>query len=768
MLKTKLPVIVLRNMILLPQGEIKLEIQEEQDKAIIYNGINDHNGYVLLVSPRYATLEDMDKDDLPNYGVIGKISSNFELPNGNIRISLLGINRAFVYDYIKKENNILEAIIGPIKIENLDKDDEEAKVRVLKSTFSDYVTIMPNISNYLISKINEETSLENLTDIIVNVLPLKFEDKYKFIGEENSSYRADFLIKLLKKEKNVGSLEKDLEEKLKYDMDEQQREFVLREKLKVIKKELHEDDSKELEIEDIRNRIEKLGAPKDIKNKLLKELKKYETIPISSPEVTICKNYIDTMLSLPWNTYTKDEVNLNKCEQILNESHFGLDKVKERVIEYIAVKKMSKEETAPILCLVGPPGVGKTTLAFSIAKALNKNFVKISVGGVSDESEIVGHRRTYVGAEPGRIINTMIKAKSNNPLFLIDEIDKMTKGHNGDPESAMLEVLDREQNKFFTDNFLEEPYDLSKVTFVLTANDKSDIPYPLLDRLEIIELSSYTEFEKLHIVNTHMFDNLLNTHGLTRDNLEISDDIIIYIIENYTKEAGVRELERILSKIMRKVTRKVIEDKDAHIVLTKENINEYLGKEKYHSLTNNKNPEGVVNGLAYTPYGGVILPIEVSFYKGDGKIILTGSLGEVMIESAKIALGYVKSNIDKFDIESDFFSKNDIHINAYEGAVPKDGPSAGIALTSAIISALTKKKVSNKIAMTGEITLKGNVLPIGGLREKAIGAYNSKVNKIYIPKENEKDLEDIPVEIKDNLKIILVDRYDDVFNQIFK
>ena len=768
MLKTKLPVIVLRNMILLPQGEIKLEIQEEQDKKIIYNGINDHNGYVLLVSPRYATLEEMDKDDLPNYGIIGKIGSNFELPNGNIRINLIGINRAFVYNFIEKDNLILEAVIGPIKINEIDKEDEEAKIRVLKSTFSEYVTIMPDISNYLIAKINEETSLENLTDIIVNILPLRFEDKYKFIGEESASYRADYLIKLLKKEKNVGSLEKDIEEKLKYEMDEQQREFVLREKLKVIKKELHEDDSKELEIEEIKNKIDKLGAPKEIKNKLLKEVKKYESMPISSPEVTICKNYIDTMLSLPWNTYTKDEVNLQKCEDILNESHFGLDKVKERVIEYIAVKKMSKEETSPILCLVGPPGVGKTTLAFSIAKALNKNFVKISVGGVSDESEIVGHRRTYVGAEPGRIINTMIKAKSNNPLFLIDEIDKMTKGHNGDPESAMLEVLDREQNKYFTDNFLEEPYDLSKVTFILTANDKSEIPYPLLDRLEIIELSSYTEFEKLHIVNTHMFDNLLNIHGLTRDNLEINDDIIIYIIENYTKEAGVRELERILSKIMRKVTRKVIEDSNFHVELTRENINEYLGKEKYHRLANNKNPEGVVNGLAYTPFGGVILPIEVSFYKGTGNIILTGSLGDVMIESAKIALGYVKSNIDKLDIPKDFFSKNDIHINAYEGAIPKDGPSAGIALTSAIISALTKKKVSNKIAMTGEITLKGNVLPIGGLREKAIGAYNSKVTKIYIPKENEKDLEDIPLEIKDNLKIILVDKFDEVYNQIFK
>ena len=767
MLKTKLPVIVLRNMILLPQGEIKLEIQEEQDKTIIYNAINNHNGYVLLSTPKYATL-DMKKEDLPLYGIIGKISSNFELPNSNIRITLLGINRAQVFEYIEQDNVILEAIIGPVQIEEQDEELEEAKVRVLKECFSQYVTIVPNLSNYLITKINEEKSLETLTDIIVNILPLKFEDKYEFIGEKSASYRADFLIKLLKKEKNVGYIEKDIEEQLKIEMDEQQREYVLREKLKVIKKELHEDDTKENEIEELREKIDKLKAPKEIKEKLHKEVNKYENMPISSPEVTISKNYIDTMLSLPWNVYTKDEVDLEKCEQILNESHFGLDKIKERVIEYIAVKKMTKENSAPILCLVGPPGVGKTTLAFSIAKALNKNFVKISVGGVSDESEIVGHRRTYVGAEPGRIINTMIKAKSSNPLFLIDEIDKMTKGYNGDPESAMLEVLDREQNQFFTDNFLEEPFDLSKVTFVLTANDKNEIPYPLLDRLEIIELSSYTEFEKLHIVKSHMFDNLLKDHGLTKDNIEIDDDMIIYIIENYTKEAGVRELERVLSKIMRKVTRKVLSDKDLKVIITKDNINDYLGKEKYHFITNNKNPVGVVNGLAYTPFGGVILPIEVSFYKGSGNIVLTGSLGDVMIESAKIALGYVKSNKDLFNLKDDFFTKNDIHINAYEGAVPKDGPSAGTALTSAIISAITNKTVSNKIAMTGEISLKGNILPIGGLREKTIGAYNSKVDKIFIPKENEKDLDDIPEEIKDNIKIVLVEKYDEIFKQLFK
>lgn len=768
MIKTKLPVIVLRNMILLPSGEIKLEIQEMQDKAIIENAIKEHKGYVLLISPKYATLEDIEKDDLPKYGVIGKISSNFELPNGNIRINLLGINRAHIFDYIEEDKYKLNAIIGPVKINDINNIDEEARVRLLKITFSKYVNVIPNVSNYLVSKINEEYSLENITDIIVNVLPLKFEDKYKFIEEENPVVRSEILIDLLNKEQKIGSIEKDLEQKVQLSLDEAQREYVLRERLKVIKKELNEDDSKDLEIEELNNKIDKLKSPNNIKEKLKKEVKRYSNMPISTPELSIVKNYIDTMLSLPWGINTKDEKNLDKCEEILNKNHYGLNKIKERILEHIAVNKISKENKSPILCLVGPPGVGKTTLAFSIAEALNKNFVKISVGGVSDEAEIIGHRKTYVGALPGRIINAIIKAKSSNPLFLIDEIDKMSKGINGDPESAMLEILDKEQNKYFKDNFLEEEFDLSKVMFVLTANDVNDIPYPLLDRLEIIELPSYTKFEKLHIVRSLMEERLLKEHGLTKDNLVIDDESLYYIIENYTKEAGVRELERELSTIMRKLAKKVLMDKNVKVVITKDNVNEYLGKEKYSTINNKKNSAGVVNGLGYTPFGGTIIPIEVSFYKGNGDIILTGNLGDVMKESAKVALGYVKSNLDKFNLKDDFFKTNDIHINALEGAILKDGPSAGITLVTSIISALLNKNVSNEVAMTGEITLKGNIMPIGGLREKTIGAYNSGVKKIFIPKENEKDLDDIPEEIKEKIKIILVSNYEEIYKQIFK
>ena len=767
MLKTKLPVIVLRNIILLPKNEVKLELQDTLDKEIIYNAINDHNGYVLLVSPKYYTNETLTKDDLPKIGVIGKINSNFELPNGNMRISVSGINRAFVYSYIQKGDIVIDAIIGPLKIKQIDSDVEKAKLRLIKDEFAKYVLVMPNISNYFVTEINEQKSLENITDSIVNIMPLSFEEKYKFLEDDDASSRSDYLITLLQKERNIGSIEKDLEEKLKVGLDEAQKEYVLRERLKVIKKELHEDDSKDEYIDELNEKISKLDIDEEIRERLFKQVKKYENIPISSPELTITKNYLDTMLSLPWRKYTKDETNLNKVESVLNDSHYGLDKIKNRILEYIAVKKLSKEENAPILCLVGPPGVGKTTLAFSIAKALNKKFVKISVGGVSDEAEIIGHRRTYVGAEPGRIINTMIKAESSNPLFLIDEIDKMTKGFNGDPASAMLEVLDPEQNKYFTDNFLEEKYDLSKVMFVLTANDAGSIPGPLLDRLEIIELSSYTKFEKKDIVKNYMLNKLILKHGLDKNKISISDKAIDLIIENYTKEAGVRELERVISSILRKIAVKVLNNELDKVKITDKNIKDYLGKEKYNIMKNDNNLPGVVNGLAYTPFGGVTLPIEVSFYKGKGNIILTGSLGEVMKESASIAIGYIKSKAKEFCINESFFEKNDIHINAVEAAVPKDGPSAGIALTTAVISSIKGVKIPNNYAMTGEITLMGNVLKIGGLKEKTIGAYNSLVDTIFIPKENEKDLEEIPEEIKDKVKIVLVDNYIDVYNNFF-
>ncbi len=765
MIKTKLPVIILRNMVLLPLGELKLEIENEEDKNIIYNAVNKHNGYCLLVTPKYITNENLNTNELPNIGIIGKITSNIVLPNEHIRINIRGINRAHIFEYIQKED-ILDAIIGPVKIEEIKEEENDASLRVIKREFANYVNVMPNISNMIVSKINEEQSLEKITDIIVNILPLNFQNKYQFLMTTNPIIRGNYLIDLLVKEEKVERLEKNIDEDLQKELDKTQKEFILREKLNVIKKELGEKDSKEEDIDLIREKISKLEAPSNIIDRLTKEVNRFETIPFTSPEYTITKNYIDTLMSIPFGVYTKDEESLDKIKKVLDDNHNGLENIKERILEYISVKKLTNSLTSPIICLVGPPGTGKTSLAYSIAKALNRNFVKISVGGVSDENEIIGHRKTYVGAMPGRIISSIIKAKSMNPLFLIDEIDKMGKGIQGDPAAAMLEVLDKEQNKTFSDNYIEEGIDLSNVMFVLTANNIEEIPYALQDRLEIIELSSYTEFEKIDIVKNHLFSILLEEHGLTND-ITISDSAIKYLISNYTKEAGVRELRRVLSTILRKLAKEQVNNKKKVNITSKE-IKKYLGKEKFTEVNNDEHDPGVVNGLGYTPFGGVLLSIETSFYDGTGKIILTGSLGDVMKESANVALGYVKCNYKEFKINKTLLEKNDLHINALEGATKKDGPSAGVTLTTAIISSLTGIKVSHKIAMTGEITLKGKVLKIGGLKEKVIGAYNQGVNTIFIPKTNENDLEEIPNEIKKKVKFILVDNYKEIYDNIFK
>ncbi len=767
MLKTKLPVIVLRNIILLPHGEIKLEISNAVDKKIINNSITNNNGYILLISPYCNFDEKLEITDLPNAGIIGKISNNFDLPNGNIRISVTGINRAQVYDFIKEENDALSAIIGPIEIKEESYEEKQAVIRTLKKEFASYVSIMPNISKNIIIKLNEEESLDKLTDIICNILPLNYENKNIFIYESSSVVRAKKLLKLIEEEKNISLIERTLEEEVKISLDKSQKDFILREKLNAIKKELGEDLSKDEEINDLKESVERLKCSDEIKEKLYKEIRKYELLPPTSPEVTIVKSYIDTILSLPFEVYTKDIKSIDKIEKSLNNTHFGLDKVKNRILEYISVKQLTNSIKSPIICLVGPPGVGKTSLAFSIAKALNRKFVKISVGGVNDEAEIIGHRRTYLGSAPGRIINGIIKSKVSNPVFLIDEVDKMTKDIKGDPASTLLEVLDPEQNTMFYDNYVEEAFDLSNVMFILTANSESDIPYALRDRLEIINLSSYTIFEKMDIAKDYMYDKLLKEHGLTKSNVVINDETLKYIIEGYTKEAGVRELERVLSSIMRKVAKEIVtEGKKIKKEITKEVVEEYLGKRKYeHQEKIKNNTKGIVNGLAYTNYGGEILPIETTLYKGKGNIILTGSLGDVMKESASVALGYVKSN---FDIDIKKLEENDIHINAINTAIPKDGPSAGITLVTSILSFLLDKKVDSKIAMTGEITLNGKILPIGGLKEKTIAAFNSGVKTIFVPKENEVDENDIPKNVKDEIKIIYVENYSEIFDYLFK
>lgn len=769
MIKTKLPVIVLRNLILLPHGEIKLEISNEIDKDIIKNSINNHDSYVILVSTVSYMNENIDISELPNTGIIGKINSNFELPNNHLRITILGVNRANIFNYIEREKNELDALIGPVSYPNEEMNEIEANLRMLKRDFSGYVSLNENISNSIILKLNEEDSLDKLTDIIANILPLNFDKKNKLIYEKSSVKRAKDLIVYIEQEKNICYIERKLDESVKKELDKSQKEYILKEKLKVIKEELGETDSKEKEIDEIKEKISSMNLPSNFEEKLNRELNRYECVSNISPESSTIKNYIDTVLSLPFDIYTKDVDNLSKIEKSLNKTHYGLEDVKERILEYIAVKSLTNNIKSPIICLVGPPGTGKTSLAYSISNALNRNFVKISVGGVSDDAEIIGHRRTYIGAKPGRIIEALIKAKSSNPVFLIDEIDKMTKGINGDPASCLLEVLDPEQNSTFYDNYIEEGYDLSKVMFILTANSASDIPYALKDRLEIINLSSYTIFEKVDIVKNYMFKKLLEEHGLSKSNISIDDESIKFIIKFYTKEAGIRELERVLSSIMRKIAKEVVKNnKNKKIILTEENIISYLGNVKYTEYENDFDNSGIVNGLAYTSFGGTILPIEVTHYKGKGNINMTGSLGDVMKESAKIALGYVKTNYNKFGLNMKELLDYDIHINALHAGIPKDGPSAGITLVTAIISSFLNKKVDRLVGMTGEITLNGKVLGIGGLKEKIIAAYNAGIKTIFIPKENESEISMVPIEILSSLEIIFIDNYIQIFDKLFK
>lgn len=768
MIKTKLPVIVLRNLVLLPHGEIKLEISNADDKNIIDNSIKYHDNYVILVSAKGLINENIELTELPNVGIIGKITSNFELPNNHIRINIEGINRASIFNYIDNKNSNLEAVIGPISIDEIDKDEEEANLRLLKREFAGYISISPNISNNIIIKLNEETNLDKLTDKIANMIPFNFENKNKYIYEFNSVKRSDMLIKQIAEEKNISYIERKIEEKVKRELDKSQQEFILKEKIKAIKEELGETDNKDEEISDLKNKIENLNAPSNIKEKLLKEVNKYEMMSLVSPELSIVKNYIDTVLSLPFGIYTKDLKNIQKIEEELDKTHYGLKDVKNRILEYIAVKELTNDIKSPIICLVGPPGVGKTSLAYSISQALHRNFVKISVGGVNDEAEIIGHRRTYIGSKPGRIIEGLIKAKSSNPVFLIDEIDKMTKDIKGDPSSCLLEVLDPEQNSTFYDNYIEEAFDLSKVMFILTANSLLDIPYALRDRLEIINLTSYTTFEKLDIVKNYMFSKLLKEHGLTKNNLIIDDETINFVIKHYTKEAGVRELERVLSSLMRKIAKEIITgSKRKKFVLNEEDVIRLLGNIKYVDIGTTINNPGVVNGLAYTDLGGSILPIEVSHYKGKGNVNMTGSLGNVMKESAQISIGYIKNNYKEFGVDIKKLNDDDIHINALHAGIPKDGPSAGITLVTAILSSFLNKKIDNKIGMTGEITLNGNILGIGGLREKSIAAYNSGIKKIFIPKENESDISEIPKEVLDSLEIVFVSNYSEIFNNLF-
>lgn len=771
MIKTDLPVIILKGIVLLPNNDIRLEFENDLSKNIIDVSELFHDNKILVISKEDPLEESVNLNNLPNIGVIAKISHKIELPNGKTRLIITGIKRARVHEYLNlnKKDDILESIVSEIKIEKLEKKEEEAFIKKLYRELEHYTKIIPYISNGFLSLITNVISLDKMTDIVVPYLNVTQDRMLDYLYQEKSVERLKMIIKDIYMETENFYIEKEIDTKVKQDLDETQRKFMLNEKIKTIKKELGDTSLKENEINKIKNKLDNLKLDNKIKEKIEEELRRYELLPETSPEISVSRNYIEWLLSIPFNVYTKDNENLEDILNKLNESHNGLEEVKERFIEYIAVKKRTNNLKSPIICLTGPPGVGKTSFAYSIAKALNRNFVKISVGGLNDEAELIGHRKTYLGSNPGRIISSLKKAKSMNPVFLIDEIDKMTKSEKGDPASVLLEILDPEQNKHFSDNYIEEEIDLSNIMFITTANYIENIPEPLKDRLEIIEMSGYTEYEKLEISKNYLIPKVCEEHGINSNNIEISDEVILKLINGYTKESGVRNLERVFSKIIRKIVTKLIMKKISinKFVIDLDSIKEYLGNPIYDNTTT-KNGVGIINGLAYTSYGGDVIKIEVNYFKGNGSLVLTGSLGDVMKESAEIALDYVKSNYKKFDIDYKIFKENDIHIHVPEGAIKKDGPSAGITIATALISSLTNKKVLSSIAMTGEITLRGNVLKIGGLKEKSIGALRNKIKKIIIPKDNECDIEKLPNEVKENIEFIFVSNYIEVYDYLKK
>lgn len=761
----KLIVLIVNDMVIFPNTEVRIEYDNIYDKQMIeiVNAID--NNLMLIVNPIMDG--NVNITSFPKYGVLGRLKLKMNVPNGKTRIVIEGLDRVELFSFVE-DGNFFKANYRQASI--YEEDDSKNYFDILIKYLDNYVTKVPYMSNAIMSQLNNVTKLSDLCDLIASFLPIKYEDKKKYITTLDPVLRSKYLMEDMSRDLKFVELEQKIEVEVEKELNETQKEYFLREKIKVMQKELGDINNKDNEVEKLLKRINKLKCDSKIKEKIKRELDRYDSLNSNSPELGMIREYLDWMINLPWNNYTKDTKDLAKVKNILDSSHFALDEVKTRILEYLAVKQNTNNLRSPILCLVGPPGVGKTSLALSIAKSLGRKSCKISVGGINDEAEIVGHRRTYIGAIPGRIIQGIRKAGTTNPVFIIDEIDKMTKDFRGDPASSLLEVLDPEQNNKFSDHYIEEEFDLSKVMFIATANYEEQIPYELRDRLEIIHISSYTEYEKYDIAKRHLIPKQLEEHGLTSLEVQITDEAIMTLIRNYTKEAGVRELERIIATLFRKIVKKILLDKEEIFFKIDDSvILELLGKKKYVYNDNLLEDEvGVVNGMAYTVFGGDILPIEANIFKGKGELILTGSLGEVMQESCRIALNYIKSNMDYFGIDSKIFTDNDIHIHVPEGAVNKDGPSAGVTVTTALISLFTNKKVSKKVAMTGEITLRGRVLAIGGLKEKVIGAHRAGIKNIIIPFENINDLDEIDDTIKKDISFITAKNYIDIYNYIFK
>lgn len=766
-----LPIIPLKSACVLPFSISTFDVGRIESIRSLEDAV-ENESYIFLSAQKSVFIDFPEESDIHRYGTVCKINNVVNNQNETLRVTVEGLYKARMDRYLEpSEDSPAKACITILNVDEkeIDKEDKivyEAIYRKILNEYTEYSNSIIEVPNEITEKLVDLDGYYNTLNLIASSLFLKFEERQDLLDINNLYNFMELVEYFLNREVEVVKIDKKINISVRKQLNKVQKEYYLREQLKAIQQELGDYPQDENEVDEWLQKLVKLNASDKTKEKIKKEIDRLQKTPMGSPDYNVSRNYLDTIFSLPWNKESRNRFDIKKSEKILNEDHYGLKDVKERILEYLAVKKVSKSLNSPVICLAGPPGVGKTSIANSVARSLGRQFVRISLGGVRDEAEIRGHRRTYVGAIPGRIINAIKEAKTKNPVILLDEIDKMSSDFKGDPTAAMLEVLDPEQNKYFTDHYLELPFDLSKVLFITTANDLRQIPRPLYDRMEVIEIEGYLEEEKVEIVKDYILRKQLSQNGLKKNFIKIDDDVIKYIISCYTREAGVRQLERTIGKICRKIVKEMVENpKLKPVDLSKEDVVKYLGTEKYRQEPLDLNPQvGLVNGLAWTAVGGVTLEVEVNVLPGKGQIVLTGMMGDVMKESARTGISYIRSIASKLGIDENFYKEKDIHIHIPEGATPKDGPSAGITMTLATISALTGRLVPGNIAMTGEITLRGRVLAVGGIREKVLAAYRMGIRKIIIPKDCKSDLDKIPENIKSDIEFILVDKMDQVID----
>ncbi|MDN5331740.1 MAG: ATP-dependent Lon protease [Tepidanaerobacteraceae bacterium] len=763
-----LPLLPLRGLLVFPKMILHFDVGRDKSiEALEEAMVADEK--ILLVAQKDARVDFPMPEDIYATGTVAKIKQLLKMPGDTIRVMVEGLNRARIEEYIKTEPFFKVRVTEILEDDMEISPEEEALMRSTMNLFENYAELNHKVSPEALISIGNITNPGRFADAIASHLNLKIEDKQKILETVDVKERLNILFEILTREIEILELEKKINNRVKKQLEKSQKEFYLREQIKAIQQELGEQDEKTQEANEYRKKIKALNLPDDLEQKVLKEVERLERTPPVSAEVAVIRNYLEWIVALPWNNFTEDVLDVKSAQEVLNEGHYGLERVKERILEFLAVRKLAGAIKSPILCFVGPPGVGKTSLAKSIAKAMGRKFVRVSLGGVRDEAEIRGHRRTYVGALPGRIIQGIRQAGTKNPVFLLDEVDKMSSDFRGDPTAALLEVLDPEQNHSFSDHYIELPFDLSKVLFIATANTLFNIPRPLLDRMEVISIPGYTEYEKLQIAKFHLIPRQLEEHGLNTENLVFSDEAVIHIIRNYTREAGVRNLEREIAGICRKVAKSVVEGEKRSVDVDVAMVEKFLGAPKFrYGVIEETDQIGVATGLAWTEMGGDILSVEATVMKGKGKLILTGKLGDVMQESAHAGYTYIRSRAAELGIDEDFHEKYDVHIHVPEGAIPKDGPSAGITMACALVSALSGLPVDRTVAMTGEITLRGRVLPVGGIKEKVLAAHRAGIKTVILPEENIKDLEEVPQNVKEDLCFVFVKTMDEVIKRAIK